>query len=169
MPATTMNNTLRPTVVACMLVILASMSAPAQAANCASCPELCESVQNARTQYIQQETGRQEETILKELKSLVDLSCLDALNTGMNLSMFDPATIIPMIISALKNLATTLCNQAVSEINGQVNQYVSQANNMTTLPYGLGSAGAIQTNRNMNATTSTHSSGNVYIPPPAFP
>lgn len=149
------------------LFAMVSSSSVTFAANCAP---LQEAVTKGRQNYIQQDTNFQQETVLQEPGSLLDISCADMLEnllSGVNVVLFDPTTIYPLIKGIIEKLLNQACAKAVSSINSQVSNYTRQISNATQLPYGLGSA--VQVTPNTQGTFNTGTRGATSIQTPTLP
>jgi hypothetical protein len=105
----------------------------------ASCEGLLASVEEARKRYLQDDLLRQQETTLKPPASISEeLSCFGDFTAGIDVSKYDPAS----IMSVLKNMAGSIqdkaCQAAKGYLDSNLNQISGSLNSAGQLPYGLG-------------------------------
>lgn len=151
------------------VLIAVLSSAPLMGASAASSG--CEGLQQARTaalqNQIQRDTNLQQQTVLQEPSSLLDISCMDMIESmlsGINVALFDPTTIYPLLKKVIENLINQACAKAVSTVNNQANQFTQQVSNSTQLPYGLGNAVQMTGTTSGGISTGTRSATNINAP-----
>lgn len=61
------------------------------------CHELQQAAADARARYIADDLARQEQTVLQPVPSLNDLSCIDSFTAGVDVSKYDPVSVVSML------------------------------------------------------------------------
>lgn len=122
-----------------LLALLATFLWPPMVLAAPGCDGLIAATEEARRQALQDALFRRNETVNQPPASIQEhLSCFGDFTSMMDLSKYDPSS----IMSILKNMADSIQNKACQEAKNYLDSNLSQMsgaiNSAGQLPYGLG-------------------------------